>query len=241
MNTIKTNIEQDELNQIAPKLGAILAASSNDCFATTFNYFDTLEQEIKQQAFVNSQNTFDYPLHYFEQVSTAIESHSLIKPQQAFIAPNLYFENLPQAISNRIGLSFEPATFEALPNYFDALPQKIQSKIYNQQQTKVIQLQPVFSTRLTMAAAIVVILFAGIFYLNFLKQESSNDLQFATINMNTKTEEILLQVDESMLIEALDQPEQIAISSKSNNAFKQEITDYLIQDDISIDEIVAEI
>jgi hypothetical protein len=85
-----------------------------------------------------------------------------------------------------------------------------------------------------------------VFYLKLFENPVSKNAQLAMnkiteSTMNEATED-LHSYDESMLIEAIDQPEQIAIANDVNTQNSSlEITEYLIENDISIDNIAEEI
>jgi hypothetical protein len=75
---------------------------------------------------------------------------------------------------------------------------------------------------------------------------TSNNNQLAINNISKSTitaaTEDLHDYDESMLIEEIDQPEQIEIASNNEQMQEQiEITEYLIENDISVEEIAEAI
>jgi membrane-associated HD superfamily phosphohydrolase len=100
--------------------------------------------------------------------------------------------------------------------------------------------------RLALVAAAIAIILAMVFYVRLFENSSTNNPQLAMNKISESTitaaTEDVNEYDESMLIEAIDQPVQINIASNQEQLqVNNEITDYLIENDITIDDIAEEI
>jgi hypothetical protein len=124
------------------------------------------------------------------------------------------------------------SNLEVPEGYFENLPLRIQDRLYQEKkEPKVYWLPQLPQYRLALVAAVVAILVVMIFYLRLFENSTSNNTLLAMNTMSKSTitaaTEDLNEYDESMLIEAIDQPEQIEIASNTEQMqVKVEITEY---------------
>jgi uncharacterized protein YpmS len=150
-------------------------------------------------------------------------------------------------VEQKVGISPIQSNLEVPEGYFENLPLRIQDRLYQEKkEPKVYWLPQLPQYRLALVAAVVAILVVMIFYLRLFENSTSNNTQLAMNTMSKSTitaaTEDLNEYDESMLIEAIDQPEQIEIASNNDQQqVKAEITEYLIENDITLEDITEEI
>jgi len=244
MNTNLHSHNNEELRQLAPNLAAIPKLNIEACFNVPEGYFEKMHEAVLNHPFVKVTPDFIVPGLYFESLPDAIAQHSLVNKQSPFVVPNNYFENMSLQVEQKLGIAPLESTLEAPEGYFDTLAIKIQDKLYQEQkETKVFWLP---QYRLALVAAVVAILVVMAFYLRVFENQTSANANLAMNKMSESTitaaTEELNEYDESMLIEAIDQPTQIDIASnQEQQQVNTEITEYLIENDITIDDIAEEI
>lgn len=248
MNTFKHSNNKEDLRLIAPKLAAMQKMSLEESFKIPEGYFEQMQYSLEHHPLIKVSNNFVAPEFYFEQLPERIAQHALVNKQNAFVSPEHYFEKLPLHIEQRLGINRVQKPMEVPEGYFEQLPLKIQDRLYKERkETKVYWLTPSPQYRMILAAAVVTIIIAMIFYLRLMDSPIKNNQSLALnkiskVEINTATDEYT-EYDESMIIEAIDQPEQIEIAHHSidQEQMKTELTEYLIEHEISIDDIAAEI
>jgi len=190
---------------------------------------------------------FVVPHLYYETLPETITQHALIAKQSPFVVPTNYFEQVAMQVEQKVGIAPIQSNLEVPEGYFENLPLRIQDRLYQEKkEAKVYWLPQVPQYRLALVAAAVAILVVMVFYLRLFENSSSSNTQLAMNKMTESTitaaTEDLHEYDESMLIEVIDEPEQIEIAgNKETNELNAEITEYLIENDLTVDEIAEEI
>ncbi len=246
---MKTNLHShnnEDLRQIAPKLAAIPKLSVEESFYVPADYFEKMHEAVLNHPFIKLTPDFIVPSLYFDSLPETIAQHALINKQSPFVAPENYFDSVALQVEQKVGLLPMQNSLEVPEGYFDNLPIKIQDRLYQEQkETKVFWLPQVPQYRLALVAAVVAILVVMVFYLRLFEDQSSTSQQLSMNKMSESTitaaTEDLHEYDESMLIEAIDQPTQIEIANNNEQQLNAEITEYLIENDITIDDIAEEI
>lgn len=247
MNTYKHSNKQDDWMHIAPRLAAMPKVKFDDLFVVPENYFNELEISICNHPLVKPANNFNLPENYFAQLSEKVSQHPMVSKQSPFLVPENYFEQLPLRISQKGGFAPIQNGMEVPEGYFENLPYKIQDRIYQKRkEAKVFWLPQAPQYRVALVAAVITVIAVMVFYLKMFENPSANNAPMAmnTISTNTinaATDEIL-DYDEGLLIEQIDKPEQITISVISEQELAHEtITEYLIENDITAEDIAEEI
>ncbi|HRG57855.1 MAG TPA: hypothetical protein PK323_02800 [Bacteroidia bacterium] len=248
MNTFKHSNNNEDLRLIAPKLAAMQKMSLEESFKIPAGYFEQMQISVVNHPLIKISNDFVAPELYFDHLPEHIMQHALVNKQNPFVSPEHYFEKLPLHIEQRLGINKAQKPLEVPEGYFEQLPLKIQDRLYKERkETKVYWLTPSPQYRMILAAAVVTIIVAMIFYLKLMDSPIKNKQTLALnkitkVEINTATDEFT-DYDENMIIEAIDQPEQIEIANHSidQEQMKTELTEYLIEHEISIDDIAAEI
>lgn len=244
MNTNLHSHNNEDLRQLAPNLAAIPKLSIEACFNVPEGYFEKMHEAVLNHPFVKVAPDFIVPGLYFESLPDAVAQHALVNKQSPFVVPNNYFENMSLQVEQKLGIAPLESTLEAPEGYFDTLAIKIQDRLYQEQkETKVFWLP---QYRLALVAAVVAILVVMAFYLRVFENQTATNENLAMNKMSESTitaaTEELNEYDESMLIEAIDQPTQIDIASnQEQQQVNTEITEYLIENDITIEDIAEEI
>ena len=247
MKTNPYNSNNEELRHIAPRLAAIPKLGIEESFVLPVSYFEKMHEAVLNHPFVKVTPDFVVPHLYFETLPETITQHALIAKQSPFVVPTNYFEQVALQVEQKVGIAPIQINLEVPEGYFENLPLRIQDRLYQEKkEAKVYWLPQVPQYRLALVAAAVAILVVMIFYLRLFENSTSNNTQLAMNTMSKSTitaaTEDLNEYDESMLIEAIDQPEQIEIASNNDQQqVKAEITEYLIENDITLEDITEEI
>jgi hypothetical protein len=241
------NSNDKDLRQIAPRLAAIPKLGIEESFVLPAGYFEKMHEAVLNHPFVKVTPDFVVPHLYFETLPETIAQHALIAKQSPFVVPTNYFEQVALQVEQKVGISPIQSNLEVPEGYFENLPLRIQDRLYQEKkEPKVYWLPQLPQYRLALVAAVVAILVVMIFYLRLFENSTSNNTQLAMNTMSKSTitaaTEDLNEYDESMLIEAIDQPEQIEIASNTEQMqVKVEITEYLIENNITVEDIAEEI
>jgi hypothetical protein len=247
MKYIKYSDNNEDLRHIAPTLSAMPKLSVEESFYLPASYFEKMHEAVLNHPFIKVMPDFEVPNLYFESLPEIIGQHALINKQSPFRVPENYFEKVALQVEQKVGLSPIQNSLEVPEGYFDNLPIKIQDRLYREQkETKMFWLPQVPQYKLVLVAAAVTILLVMVFYLRLFEKTGTNTTQLAINQMSESTiaeaTADIQDYDESMLIEEIDQPEQIEIASiNEQEQVKAEITEYLIENDITIDDIAQEI
>jgi hypothetical protein len=224
-----------------PKLGV------EDCFVIPHAYFDRMQQEVINHAFVKASNNFVVPPHYFDTLSEKVCNHAFISNNSTFPIPENYFDQLHSALEQKVGIRMSSINQEIPEGYFEQLPVKIQDRLYQQEKQAAVYRMPQFGQlRPVLAAATIVLLIAMLFYLKIFDNTKHGTDQLAAnkhaVNHMVILNEHINEYDENILIEAIDQPVQIDIASQSEQQLLNEnITEFLIDNQINTDDIASEI
>ncbi len=247
---MKTNLHShnnEDLRQIAPKLAAIPKLSVDESFYVPAGYFEKMHEAVLNHPFIKLTPDFMVPGLYFDSLPETIAQHALIAKQSPFEVPANYFEQVALQVEQKVGIAPMQNNLEVPEGYFENLPLRIQDRLYqDKKEAKVYWLPQVPQYRLALVAAAVAILVVMVFYLRLFEDQSSTTQQLSMNKMSESTitaaTEDLNEYDESMLIEAIDQPTQIEIAGNNEQQqVKAEITEYLIENDITIDDITEAI
>lgn len=237
----------EDLRHIAPKLAAMPKLSVEESFYVPAGYFEKIHETVLNHPFVKVAPDFIVPNLYFESLPESIAQQALINKQSPFVVPENYFENVSVHVAQKLGITPMQHNLTVPEGYFDSLPVKIQDRLYREQkEAKVFWLPPVPAYKLALVAAVVAVLVVMVFYLRLFENPASTTSQLAMNRLSESTinaaTEDLNDYDESMLIEEIDQPTQIDIASNTDQQLlNTEITEYLLENDISVDDIAEEI
>ena len=221
MNTNQYNSNEEDLRQIAPRLAAIPILSIEESFVLPAGYFDKMYEAVLNHPFVKVVTDFIVPNLYFETLPETITQHALIAKQSPFGVPENYFEQVALQVSQKVESAAIVSNIEVPEGYFENLPIRIQDKLYKtKKEANVYWLPQQPQYRLALVAAAIALILVMVFYLKLFENPISKNAQLAMnkiteSTMNEATED-LHSYDESMLIEAIDQPEQIAIANDVN-------------------------
>jgi hypothetical protein len=247
MNPKQHNSNHEELRHIAPKLAAIPKLGIEESFVLPAGYFEKMHEAVLNHPFIKATSDFAVPNLYFESLPEVIAQHALISKQSPFVVPENYFEQVALQVEQKIGISPVQSNLEVPEGYFENLPLRIQDRIYQEKkQARVFWLPQTPVYRLTLVAAAVSIIIVMIFLMRTFDEPSNQNNQLAMNNIqestiNAATDDIH-EFDESLLIEEIDQPEQIEIAAHDEQSqVETEITEYLLENDITVEEITAEI
>ena len=241
------NSNDEELRLIAPRLAAIPKLGIEESFVLPAGYFEMMQEAVLNHPFVKVTPDFIVPHLYFESLPETIAQHALIAKQSPFVVPENYFEHLVLHVEQKVGITPLQSNLEVPEGYFENLPLRIQDRLYQEKkEAKVYWLPQVPQYRLALVAAAVAILVVMVFYLRLFENSSSSNAQLAMNKMTESTiaaaTEDLHDYDESMLIEVIDEPEQIEIAGNNETKeLNEEITEYLIENDLTVDDIAEEI
>lgn len=247
MESNLNNSHYEDLRHIAPMLAAIPKLGIEESFVLPAGYFEKMHEAVLNHPFVKARPDFVVPDLYFESLPETIAAHALISQRNPFAVPDQYFEGMPVQVEQKLGIAPLQSNMEVPEGYFEKLPLRIQDRIYKEKkEAKVFWLPQAPAYRLALVAAAVAILVAMTFYLRYFENQNIHENSLALNKMsesavNEATEDVQVY-DESMLIEAIDQPEQIAIAQDDAIQKEQvEITEYLIENNITVEDIAEEI
>jgi hypothetical protein len=247
MKPYQYNINEEDLRQIAPRLAAIPKLGIEESFVMPIGYFENMHEAVLNHPFVKVNTDFVVPHLYFETLPETIAQHALIAKQSPFEVPANYFEQVAIRVEQKVGIAPMQNNLEVPEGYFENLPLRIQDRLYqDKKEAKVYWLPQVPQYRLALVAAAVAILVVMVFYLRLFENSGSSNTQLAMNKMTESTitaaTEDLHDYDESMLIEVIDEPEQIEIAGNNETKeLNEEITEYLIENDLTVDDIAEEI
>lgn len=175
------------------------------------NYFDDLQARINQSVFVDGL---------------------MQKEDQGFTVPQNYFEHLSEQIESKIALDnikslAETDGFKTPVDYFDKLNAQILSKTSAAvPKTKVVSLWASDFMKYASAACIIVLTASGL-YIN----------QQSTIKQNLTAElvneQMLYDIDESVIIEHIQESQNASTTAASNTEIENYILDNYSSSDLS--------
>lgn len=180
---------------------------------------------------------FRVPDHYFGDLQTHIHQSVFVdslmqRENQGFSVPENYFEELGANIEARIAIDrFKNLTdndgFKTPANYFDNLNAQILSKTSAlKPKTKVFKLWSSDLMRYAAAACFIVLTASGL-YLN-----QQNTLQ-QNRNAEIASEQMLYDIDESVIIEHLIENESLTSASPSDAELENYILDHYTTNELS--------
>lgn len=195
------------------------------------------EMEAPLLASLPRTTPFRVPNQYFGELQNHINQSVFVdslmqRENQGFSVPENYFEELGSNIEARIAIDkFKNLTdndgFKTPVNYFDNLNAQILSKTSaSKPKTKVFKLWNSDLMRYAAAACFILLTASGL-YLN-----QQNTL---TQNRNTEiaSEQMLYDIDESVIIEHLIESESLTSASPSNTELENYILDHYTTNDLS--------
>ena len=246
MNTYKQSNQNEDLRLIAPRLAALPKYSIEETFSIPAGYFEKMHEAVLNHPFVKIAPDFVVPGLYFETLPDTIAQHAFVAKQSPFIVPENYFEQVAVKVEQKAGIRAIKSNMEVPEGYFENLPIRIQDKLYKESKTtKVFWLPETPQYRLVLVAAAVTIILVMVFFVNLFENQSGTKPQLAmnkTVQASNVVADDFQDYDETMLIEAIDQPQQIDIASNNDEQnTKTAITEYLIENDITLEDITAEI
>lgn len=195
------------------------------------------EKEAPLLASLPRTTPFSAPDQYFDDLQTRIHQSVFInglmqRDHQSFTVPQGYFEELGANINTKIALdkfktSVNTDGFKTPVNYFDDLNAKILSKTSAlKPNAKVFKLWSSDLMKYAAAACFIILIASGL-YLN-----QQNTL---TQNRNSEiaSEQMLYDIDESVIIEHLIESESLTSASPSNTELENYILDHYTTNDLS--------
>jgi hypothetical protein len=249
-------MNNSEINKIAPTLSAVKRENN---FVVPENYFECLINNIEHQLLIRKQNVFDTPINYFDSLPDSLNQLILIEKKESLSIPHGYFELLEKKLSLTENRD-KSKLFDTPKDYFESLPQIIQHKIYNEKESKK-WFVPEINYRYAFATiAACIFLLSGITYFirpsnNLLPvadlvtkkvNPKSNSVRIINlrdgiqVKVSEKTkneiethisEQLILNIDESLLIEELAVNTQQDLGVKNQNS-NNEIKDFLIENNL---------
>lgn len=207
MNKIDENIDWEKE---APLLASLPRTTP---FSVPDQYFDDLQNRIHQAVFIDGL---------------------MQKDHQSFTVPQGYFEELGTNINAKIALDkFKMPVnndgFKTPDNYFDDLGAKILSKTSAlKPERKVFKLWNSDLMRYAAAACFILITASGLYL---------NQLQTLKENRNTEiaSEQVLYDIDESVIIEHLIESQSLTSVSPSDTELENYILDHYSTNDLAND------
>jgi len=200
--------ENMEWEREAPLLASL---SSTTPYRVPDNYFEDLQSRINQSVFVAGLNQQEIP---------------------GFSVPENYFEALNQQIQSRIfveELQRETTEdgFQTPPNYFERLQSEILSKTTAAAPTtKIVRLWHTDLMKYAAAACFIVLTASGL-YLN--QQNTVQQIR----NTELASEQVLYDIDESVIIEHLQESQTATTTSASATEMESYILDNFSSNDLS--------
>jgi len=247
MNSFKQSNTNEELKQLAPTLAALHKCTIEETFAVPEGYFEKMHREVVNHPFVKTAPDFEVPTLYFESLPGQIANHAFIAKQSPFTVPENYFEQVASGIAQRVGINDVKSNLEAPEGYFDNLAIRIQDKIYTEQKrTKVFWLPQAPQYRLALVAAVVTGILVMVFYVRMFESSGSKTKPMAMTSVKQTSTliaaEDIQEYDESMLIEEIDQVQQTTVAlNNDDHKENTEISEYLIENNIALEDIAEEI
>lgn len=200
---------------------------------------------------ISLENPFQVPENYFSDMKEAIQERVMLENaapslfdldrKKDFDIPQDYFNKLESEIISKMEMESENEEHVAVPEeYFDKMHDSIMSKIEKEEQkdTRILPLRERYSASfmvLSVVGAAAMILLAVLFF----KPEKRDCQTFACLLEQTSfTNDDLLYFSGEELYEVYE--EEIE-DSDGEMEYDEDITEYLIESDLDIDEIYEEI
>jgi hypothetical protein len=195
------------------------------------------EKEASYLASLPRITPYRVPDEYFNGLQLRIQQSVFLaglgqKENQGFKVPENYFEHLSEEIESRIAVANLKALhveegFDVPANYFEALQAKIISQTTAAKpQPKVVKLWHSDLMKYVSAACVIVLMASGL-YLNQqyeLKEARTTELA---------TEQVLYDIDESVIIEHLQESQHASVSTASDAEVENYILDNFSSQDLS--------
>lgn len=195
------------------------------------------EMEASHLASLSRTTPYRVPDNYFDDLQARINQSVFVdglmqKEDQGFTVPQNYFENLSEQIESKIALDnikslTETDGFKTPVDYFDKLNAQILSKTSAAApKTKVVRLWSSDFMKYASAACIIVLTASGL-YIN----------QQSTIKQNLTAElvneQMLYDIDESVIIEHIQESQNVSTTAASNAEIENYILDNYSSSDLS--------
>ncbi len=241
---MKTSLPNNKpLNTVqnAPNLETIEHVCFENVFSVPPNYFETLELNISKHALIAKTSYFEPPQEYYEQLSEQMANRYASNLKNPFVVPKNYFNQFPELIKQHALICHQMKETDCAEGYFEQLPQQIQNRIYHQkvklEKTSSPLLKPY---RIAMVTACFLMM-ATYFILNIYQNGEQKLIESPSANSINVTMGGVYEIDESSLVEEIDNPELIEIKSTKNSITPSVISSYLIENEVYIDDIIQEI
>lgn len=191
------------------------------------------ELEVPHLARLPKKNPFGVPENYFNELSEQINKAVFIdnlgkKENQGFQVPENYFEELSSQIESKIALDKikalnAEASFKVPENYFEKLNSSILSKTVNKVNSpKVLRLWQTNLFKYASAACFILLTAFGL----YINQQSTPSQQTASIEV--VNENLLYDIDESTILEHIQEQGNNAIATPVNITTNKEVEDYIL-------------
>lgn len=197
------------------------------------------EKEAPTLAGLSRVMPYEVPKQYFDHLPNHIHQAIFVdnlmqKEDQGFTVPQNYFESLSTQIESRIAVDqihglVKESGFKTPPDYFSELQAKILAQTSNTdtpQKTKTIRLWQSDFMRYASAACFI-LLTASVLYLN--QQNTLTN----TRNTELANEQMLYNIDESVILEHIEQNMQTSVSAASDIEMESYILDHLTSSDLT--------
>jgi hypothetical protein len=191
------------------------------------------EMEAPTLAALPRITPYRVPDNYFNdltvQLNTTVSLHSFTQKEgHGFIVPANYFEELSGQIQSRIKLEqFKSEGFATPVNYFDKLQANILSQtVESKPERKVVRLWQADLMRYAAAACFILLTASGLY---FNQQSTVKETHAADL----ASEAMLYDIDESVIIEHLNETQTATNNNASHAEMERYILDHYSSNDLS--------
>lgn len=190
------------------------------------------------------RNPFSVPDGYFENCDEAIFSTVFLDglkqktSNNNFEVPQNYFEDLTERIQTRIALSEMPKADQAFAvpeNYFDTLQRRIADRIATSEPKKEAKVVPLWRRSIVKYASAACFLLMASFGVYFYQNNSSATTAQQVQSAEAINEQLLYDIDESMIIDHLEAQNTTRSNIKTTSASDTEMENYILSNFSSSD------
>lgn len=200
--------------------------------------------EAPALAAMGKRNPFSVPDGYFENCDEAIFSTVFLDglkqktSNNNFEVPQNYFEDLTERIQTRIALSEMPKADQAFAvpeNYFDTLQRRIADRIATSEPKKEAKVVPLWRRSIVKYASAACFLLMASFGVYFYQNNSLATTAQQVQSAEAINEQLLYDIDESMIIDHLEAQNTTRSNIKTTSASDTEMENYILSNFSSSD------
>lgn len=195
------------------------------------------EKEAPQLASLSRTTPFSVPDNYFNELQSRINQSIFIdgltlKENHGFTVPPNYFEELSNQIESKIAVEqikslVKADGFQTPANYFETLQADILSKISGPvQKSKVVRLWGSDLMKYASAACLFIVIGSGLYFTQHSKVTQTASLELAK-------EQVLYDIDESTILEHIQESQTATTSTVSDTEMENYILDNFSSTDLS--------